>query len=164
MMSRRRCCGLIDDVPICPEFVPSKPNNDLAVVVLLEEIEAVRLKDMKGMEQAECAVLMGLSRPTFQRILQSARVKIATALVEGRTIIIRGGNYLMKNRVFECVECKHVWEVESCSEGGKHGYEIACPKCGSMKKMKLENDTKHVCGGNPEHDHGHGQGGCCSGH
>jgi predicted DNA-binding protein (UPF0251 family) len=164
MMSRRRCCGLIDDVPLCSEFVASKPDNDLAVVVLLEEIEAVRLKDMKGMVQADCAAMMGLSRPTFQRILQSARVKIATALVEGRTINIGGGNYLMKNRVFECVECKHVWEVEPCSEGGKHGYEIACPKCGSMKKMKLENDTKHACGGKPEHDHGHDQGGCCNGH
>lgn len=160
MMARRRCCGLIEDVPICPKFIPAHTTSDLAVMVLLEEIEAVRLKDMRGMEQSECAVRMGLSRPTFQRILQSARVKIATALVEGRTIIIGGGNYLMKNRVFECVGCGHVWEVEPCTEGGKHGYEIACPQCGSMKKMKLENDTKHVCGGG----HAHGQGGCCSGH
>ena len=61
----------------------------------------------------------------------------------------------MGNRVFECVECHHVWEVEPCTEGGKHGYEIACPECGSMKKLKLENGEKHACGG-----HGH-QGGCC---
>ncbi|WP_425058246.1 hypothetical protein SCACP_28910 [Sporomusa carbonis] len=66
----------------------------------------------------------------------------------------------MENRVFECVDCKHVWEVAPCTAGGKHGWEIACPNCGSLKKMKLENGVKHVCGGGG-HQHGHG---CCGGH
>lgn len=68
----------------------------------------------------------------------------------------------MKNRVFECVECGNVWEVEPCTAGGKHGYEIVCPKCGSMKKMKVEEGVKHACGGGGrQHGHGHG---CCGGH
>ena len=58
----------------------------------------------------------------------------------------------MKNRVFECTDCKEIWEAAPCSEGGKHGYEIACPKCGSMKKSKLEDGVKHTCGGE-EHSH-----------
>ena len=161
-MPRRRCCGLIEEVPICRKFFPLTQTEGQAVVVQLEEMEAIRLKDLKGLEQAECAATMELSRPTFQRILQSARSKIATALVEGRAIIIEGGNYVMKNRVFECVQCKNVWEVEPCTEGGKHGYEIACPKCGSLQKMKLENGGKHACGGGG-HQHGHGHG-CCGGH
>jgi len=159
-MPRRRCCGLIDDFPGCQKFVPFQQSNNEAIILGFEEIEAIRLKDIKGLEQAECADSMGLSRPTFQRILQSARTKIATALVEGRIILIQGGNYMIKNRVFECVDCGHVWEVEPCTVGGKHGYEITCPKCGSLKKMKVENGVKHACGG---HHHGSSDG-CCSGH
>ncbi len=155
-MPRRRCCGLIDEVPVCQKFIPDNAGRQPAVVLQLEELEAIRLKDGKGWEQADCAVEMGLSRPTFQRILQSARSKIAAALVEGRAIVIKGGNYVMKNRVFECMDCGHVWEVEPCAAGGKHGYEIACPQCGSLKKLKLENGVKHACGG---HQHG-----CCGGH
>lgn len=161
-MPRRRCCGLVDEEPLCRKFSPEVEPGGEPVILQLEELEAIRLKDSKDFEQAICASLMGLSRPTFQRILYSARRKIATALVEGRTIIIEGGNYVMNNRVFECVECQHVWEVAPCTEGGKHGYEIACPKCGSMKKMKLDNGVKHACGGG-QHQHGQG-GGCCGGH
>lgn len=68
----------------------------------------------------------------------------------------------MKNRVFECVSCHHVWEEEPCTVGGRHGYEIHCPKCGSLKKMKLENGRKYICaGGGPNKGAGHG---CCGGH
>jgi len=161
-MPRRRCCGLIDNVPVCQKFMPEKQSSGQPVVIHLEEIEAVRLKDQNGLEQNDCALAMGLSRQTFQRILHSARAKIAAALLEGRTIIIEGGNYIMKMRTFECVDCHHVWEVEPCTAGGKHGYELACPKCGSMQKMKLEDGVKHACGGG--HHHGHGHGGCCGGH
>ena len=64
----------------------------------------------------------------------------------------------MSNRKFECIKCGHVWEVAPCSEGGGHGYEIACPKCGSMEKMKLTNGEKTVCGGAGSHA---GNGSCC---
>jgi uncharacterized protein len=47
---------------------------------------------------------------------------VATALIEGRTIIIEGGNYVLKNQVFECVDCGEVWEVEPCSVGGSKVY------------------------------------------
>lgn len=160
-MSRRRCCGLIEDLPVCRRFCPESQPDNRSVVIGLEEMEAIRLKDVEGLEQAQCAKSMGLSRSTFQRLLQSARNKIATALVNGMTILIEGGNYQVKNRVFECVECGQVWEVEPCTAGGRHGYEIACPKCGSLKKMKLEDGVKHVCGGQ---GHSSGHGGCCHGH
>ena len=158
-MPRRRCCGLIEEVPVCHHFHPQRQSAHEPVSLKLEELESVRLKDLKNMDQADCAVTMGLTRPTFQRILQSARSKITLALVEGRAIIIQGGNYMVKNRTFECSDCGKIWEVEPCSEGGKHGYEIPCPECGSLKKSKLEAGVKHACGGG----HGHG-GGCCGGH
>lgn len=65
----------------------------------------------------------------------------------------------MSYRVFECVSCGHEWKEPECTDGGKHGYEIACPKCGGMQKMRIEADgTKTGCGGQ------HGSHGCCSGH
>lgn len=163
-MPRKRCCSQIEEYPICQKFVSAHSSQHEAMKIAIEEIEALRLKDKEGYDQEECARQMGLTRPTFQRVLGSARRKVATALVEARSIEIKGGHYQMKNRVFECTDCKEIWKVEPCSEGGKHGYEIACPKCGSMKKSKLDNGVKHACGGqghsNNEHDT---SGGCgCS--
>lgn len=157
-MSRRRCIRFIGQEPVCRKFWPDTDRATEAVKLHFEELEALRLKDEQEMEQAGCAEYMGISRTTFQRILQSARKKVAVALLQGRAIHIEGGNYIMANRVFECQECSHQWEEVPCSEGGKHGYEIACPQCGGMKKVKLEDGVRHNCGGG---DHQQG-GGCCS--
>ena len=158
-MSRRRCCGLIDETIVCQTFIPQGQARWPEVLIQLEELEAVRLKDKVGLDQAECAEAMGVSRATFQRILGAARFKIATALVEGRPIIIRGGNYLIKNRVFECVACGNVWEAEPCTEGGKHGFEIPCPKCGDMKKMRMDTGNVHTCTGGQQGEKS--PSGCC---
>lgn len=163
-MPRKRCCGQIDEYPICRKFVPDPSAHIKTMALGYEEMEAIRLKDMVGLDQEECARQMALTRPTFQRILIAARKKLATALVEGQTIIIDGGHYQMVNRVFECVDCGQVWEELPCTEGGKHGYEIACPKCGSMKKSKINNGVKHACGGQSHSHHEQGTaGGCCGG-
>jgi predicted DNA-binding protein (UPF0251 family) len=104
-MPRKRCCGLIDEYPVCRKFVASQNENQDAIILGVEEVEAVRLKDMTGYDQKECAKEMGLTRPTFQRVLSAARKKIATALAEGKTITIEGGHFIMKKRVFECLDC-----------------------------------------------------------
>jgi len=163
-MPRKRCCSQIEEYPICQKLISAQSGQLEAVKIAIEEVEALRLKDKDGYDQAECARQMGLTRPTFQRLLVSARRKIATALVEARSIEIEGGHYQMKNRVFECTDCKEIWEVEPCSEGGKHGYEIACPKCGSMKKSKLDDGVRHACGGQGHsHNEQDTSGGCgCS--
>lgn len=69
----------IENIPTITYFIPS--DKDVAEVpeniLKLEELEAIRLKDLEGLEQGECAEKMEVSRPTFQRILLSAREKIA---------------------------------------------------------------------------------------
>ena len=61
--------------------------SDLEVVELkTEELEAIRLKNIKNLDQKECAKNMHTSPATFQRILQRANKKIAIALVEGKAI------------------------------------------------------------------------------
>lgn len=67
-------------------------------VLAVDELEALRLKDMEGMEQEECAGRMGISQPTFHRLVTSARKKVATALVEGNAIRIEGGNFRLSGR------------------------------------------------------------------
>ena len=65
------------------------PRHNLDYEVLTkDEIEAIRLADFEGLYQEEAAKEMGVSRPTFSRILSSARKKIANALILGKAIEI----------------------------------------------------------------------------
>jgi len=90
----------------------------------IEEAEAVRLKDLEGLEQEQGAEKMNISRPTFQRILASARQKIADALLNGKAIRIDGGNFEMTWRRFRCHR-GHEWELETpVSVPPEH-----CPRC-----------------------------------
>jgi predicted DNA-binding protein (UPF0251 family) len=68
--------------------------KDMEEIVLpVEEYEAVRLKDLEGLEQEECAKKMNISQPTFHRLVLSARKRIADAIINGKAIKIEGGNF-----------------------------------------------------------------------
>jgi uncharacterized protein len=69
-----------------PQGVPMRHLEE--VVLTKEEMEAVKLKDFDGLEQTEAAKKMKTSQSTFQRILFSARAKIAEAIVEGKALKI----------------------------------------------------------------------------
>ena len=63
------------------------PWQILEVIELtVEELEALRLKNIKGLAQTECAKKMKTSQSTFQRILTSAYKKIRQALIDGKVI------------------------------------------------------------------------------
>ena len=65
------------------------PMRHLEVVELtIEEIEALRLKNIVCLDQNECAKRMKTSQSTLQRILCSASVKITDALINGKAIKI----------------------------------------------------------------------------
>ena len=69
-----------------------KPLNKLKSVGLsLDEFEAIRLADLEGLKQTDAARLMHVSRPTFSRIVASARKKVADGLVNIKVIRIEGG-------------------------------------------------------------------------
>jgi predicted DNA-binding protein (UPF0251 family) len=74
-----------------PAGIPLRVLDEIRLSV--EEAEAIRLKDVEGLEQGEGAEKMNISRPTFQRVLASARQKIADALLSGKAIRIEGGNF-----------------------------------------------------------------------
>lgn len=62
----------------------------------LDELEALRLKDLAGLEQEACAREMGISQSTLQRVLTAARAKVTEALVFGRAIRIEGGPFAVR--------------------------------------------------------------------
>lgn len=65
------------------------------IVLTIEELEAIRLKDLLGLDQETAAKKMKVSQPTFHRILGTARKKVTQALVNGNSIRIEGGNFKM---------------------------------------------------------------------
>jgi predicted DNA-binding protein (UPF0251 family)/DNA-directed RNA polymerase subunit RPC12/RpoP len=123
----------IENVPAVAYFVPSEdgiaqlPENTLK----LEELEAIRLKDLEGLEQGECAEKMEVSRPTFQRILLCAREKIADSLVNGKTIHIEGGNFTQNICPVRCLDCGKEWMESFEKLNAVRDSSYICPDCGS---------------------------------
>ena len=139
----------IENVPTIPYFIPSE--KDIAEVpeniLKLEELEAIRLKDLEGFEQSECAEKMEVSRPTIQSILLSAREKIADSLVNGKIIHIEGGNFTRNICPVRCPDCGKEWmESYENMESIKNG-ECACPSCGSTRINCGQNCKGRFCKG-----------------
>ncbi len=121
----------VDFMPEIAYFKPSGvPLSILDEVILsVEEAEAIRLKDLEGLQQEECADRMHISRPTFHRVLESARSKLADALINGKAIRIAGGNFEMAMRRFRCGNDGQEWDVPF--EAMVAGSPVACPRCNS---------------------------------
>jgi predicted DNA-binding protein (UPF0251 family) len=82
-----------------------------SVGLSVDEFEAIRLKDLEGLEQTAAADSMRISQPTFHRVIEAARKKVADALVNGKAIRIEGGEYMSDaSRKFKCLDCGHEWE------------------------------------------------------
>jgi predicted DNA-binding protein (UPF0251 family) len=96
---RGRCRGRrwIEQLPETTHFRPygqQTPTN--TVILTLEELEALRLVDLEDLTQEEAAARMGVSRKTLWTDLQRARKKVVNALVNGHTIRIQGGDYILR--------------------------------------------------------------------
>ena len=85
-------------MPPADSFMPHGPPHPHSNVVTLtlEELETLRLVDLEDMSQEEAAAMMGVSRKTLWNDLQSARKKVAEALVNGWPIRIEGGSYALR--------------------------------------------------------------------
>ena len=136
-MSRPPKCRKVDFLPHLTYFKPAGvPMKELTEVTLtIEELEAIRLMDLMGLEQEACAERMGVSRPTYHRILTSARQKVADALINGRAIKVEGGNYQVVIRHFRCRKCGHQWE-DVCGRRA----ELTCPSCETEQILRINED------------------------
>lgn len=129
----RRVSAMPEVTYFKPAGIPMHMLEETCLSV--EEAESLRLKDVEGLEQEQGAEKMGVSRPTFQRILASARHKVADALLNGKAIRIEGGNFELALRRFRCVE-GHEWEVPF--EGMVAAPPEYCPSCSSPEFLPLQ--------------------------
>lgn len=128
----------IEQLPDVRLFKPAGvPLSEIDEVVLsFEELEAIRLKDIDGLDNIDCAAKMNVSRTTFQRILGAARNKIAQALVEGFAIKLEGGNYHLAKRKFLCASCQH--QFQRPYGDGTRGRDMTCPKCNKKDVQRID--------------------------
>lgn len=107
----RRVCAL----PQVDKFGPIDLSKDISesIIMTVEEYETIRLMDLEGLNQEQCANNMEVARSTVQRIYDSARKKIANTLVNGKTLKIEGGDYKL---------CSDFQDKENCDSciGARH--------------------------------------------
>ena len=106
-------------------------SSEKSISLTVAEFEAMRLKHYIRFPQKDASSKMGVSQPTFSRILESAHQKVTRALIEGKDIRVFGGNVQYKERFigYGCLECNTEWEDETASKTKKTN----CPKCSSDK-------------------------------
>lgn len=117
----RRVCAEFNNRIFAPQglglkdIIQKNPSNELTlksdaltckkpeyIVMNVDEIEALRLCDLEGIQQDDAAKRMEVSRGTLQRILYAARQKSAMALCEGKGVLIEGGNYELATKYCNC--------------------------------------------------------------
>ncbi len=94
-MQKGRQCKVryIQKMPMIAQFSPrGKVGRPDEIELRVDQFEAIKLADFQGFDQSEGAKAMGLSRPSFGRILRQGRRVLADALVNGKTLRIRIGN------------------------------------------------------------------------
>ena len=124
-MPRPRKCRRVFCHPKVTFYKPQGiPMRMLRVVTLpVEGLEALRLADLEGLNQEDAARSMGISKPTFCRILANARHMVAKALSNGYALSIEGGTY-------------HIVQNEAPAHGAR-GYS-RCPKLKDTPTRKEE--------------------------
>ncbi|CAA7600436.1 RNA polymerase sigma factor, region 3/4 [Acididesulfobacillus acetoxydans] len=125
-------------------FAPCSKGNcrqSDEVQLNIEELEAMRLKDIQKYTQEECAGKMNVSRQTFQNILDRARQKVTAALIEERAIAVGGGNYTKNICSLVCRSCGNEMLAPFEQQDKK------CRHCGSenVACQKEECNTQAGC-------------------
>lgn len=119
-MGRPKKCRRVCSAPGASSFLPENGYEE-EIIMSLDEYETVRLLDWEGMTQEQCAGQMGVARATITMIYDSARKKIADALVHGKKLTIGGGDITV---------CEN---AENCC--GRCGM-ADCSKCGRMCRKR----------------------------
>ena len=128
-------------MPTTKEFRPigDTPCKS-AVILTVDEYEAIRLIDKQGFSQEECSTYMQVARTTVQMIYNSARKKLADALVDGLSLRIEGGEYQLCDG-----------SEEFCGCGGCRRHRRGCVQQNIMEDRKmriaipLDENKQDVC-------------------
>lgn len=125
-----------------PAFSSFKPTGVRSrhldtVSMALDELEAIRLADFEGLDHAESAREMEISRSTFSRLIEKARQKVARFLIEGKLLQIEGGEVHFQRNLLRCGDCGHLVNIAFDSETTR------CPDCGSTNLADLADRFGH---------------------
>ena len=102
-MSRPQKLRKVRAAPRHIYFPPSTTQYEsTAVEMTVDEYETIHLIDLQGFTQQQCAIQMAVARSTVQTIYQSARMKLAICLINGRALVISGGDYQICEQDDDC--------------------------------------------------------------
>lgn len=130
-MPRPTRCRRICDEPKYQDFSPCGEKPSEVIILALDEYEVIRLVDHEKMTHEQCAKQMDISRTTVTEIYESARGKIADAIINGRSLRIEGGNYRFCDGTARCCEKKCRFRMNGADillnvkEKGDHQMRIA---------------------------------------
>jgi len=138
-MPRPQDNRIVLEPPLFSEFKPlGIKGQDLEQVQLaLDEFEAFRLADHIGLSHAEAAVEMGISRPTFSRLVEKARKNIADFIIQGKLLNIEGGSIHFRNNIIRCQNCGHMFKINISNTISE------CPACHSKQLINLAGGFGH---------------------
>lgn len=108
-MPKPQRCRRICHEPKFVKFSPDGVKNVETVSLSTDEFEVIRLVDYESKTHKECAAQMDISRTTVTEIYENARRKIADSIINGRRLVISGGNYrICDGSAFPCCgkKCK----------------------------------------------------------
>lgn len=111
-----------EEVIFRPE--PGLRRNKEKVVLSSDEFEAIKLVDYENMHHAQAAKILGISRPTFSKMYEKVRNKIATSLVEKKELKIGKGYGIKNDKWFRCKNCSTLFNIPVNFRGQK-----ICPVC-----------------------------------
>ncbi len=134
-MSRPRKCRFVERFPASKAFKPSGVMmRDLETTVIShDELEALRLADFEAMFHEDAAKQMGISRATFGRIVEKARYVVADALINGKALVIEGGDYCTQMFIKGLKKGKNNFRKDKCNN---------CPVLGKIKNNILFSELK----------------------
>ncbi len=128
----------LNEPPTVTGFIPESgefdPEN--GIVLHFEEYEAIKLADYNNLTQLEASERLQVSRPTFTRIYDSARKKVARAFVENKSISVAGGMVEFDTNWFSCLSCGTVYKEEITHQK----QEKICPVCASDEVVAVEDN------------------------
>jgi len=142
MVARPVLDKIVNTIPLFVYYKPHGVSLDKLdeIILTLEEIETLNLKDRQNLDQKDAAREMGISRSTFQRLLKSARKKIITAIIEGKAIKFEGGNYIPDKDIIKtrCLKGTYHYRIrrEDLKEKNQE-YKLSKIKCSECGKRLI---------------------------
>ncbi len=96
----RKVCAVPENIRFGP--LHTLPDVEKYLIMTIDEYEVIRLIDLEGLTQEECAGQMKVARTTIQAIYNEARKKLAQALINQTELRIEGGEYMLCEGTDRC--------------------------------------------------------------